>query len=117
MFYHRHPAALGPCSYSWPDFSILTAALGEPEELPYDSIFLTRSRPSLTWPKTTCLPSSHEVLTVQMKNCEPLVPGLGDVLVCFTRRGLSVTYPALAMERTPGPVCLRAKFSSSNFSP
>ena len=34
------------------------------------------------------------------KNCEPLVPG-----------------PALAIESTPGPVCLSLKFSSSNFSP
>jgi hypothetical protein len=25
--------------------------------------------------------------------------------------------PALAMERIPGPVCFRLKFSSSNFSP
>merc|ERR1712084_20641 len=33
-----------------------------------------------------------------MKNCEPLVLG-----------------PALAMLKTPGPVCLRLKFSSSNF--
>ena len=32
--------------------------------------------------------SSHEVLTVVMKNCEPLVLG-----------------PALAMDRMPGPVC------------
>ncbi|KAH9877028.1 hypothetical protein IAQ61_002389 [Plenodomus lingam] len=44
--------------------------------------------------------STYEVLTVQMKNWDPLVPG-----------------PALAMERIPGPVCLRLKFSSSNFSP
>ena len=38
-----------------------------------------------TWPKTTCLPSSHWVLAVQRKNWEPLVFG-----------------PALAMESTPG---------------
>ena len=38
----------------------------------------------LTWPKTTCLPSSHWVLAVQRKNCDPLVLG-----------------PALAMDRTP----------------
>merc|ERR1712130_890034 len=53
-----------------------------------------------TWPKTTCLPSSHWVLAVQRKNWDPLVLG-----------------PALAMERTPGPVCLRVKFSSSNLLP
>ena len=38
-----------------------------------------------TWPKTTCLPSSHWVLAVHRKNWEPLVFG-----------------PALAMESTPG---------------
>lgn len=46
-------------------------------------------------PKTTCAPSSQEVTTVVMKNCEPLV-----------------FFPALAMERRPGFVCLRLKFSS-----
>ena len=40
------------------------------------------------------------VFAVQRKNCEPLVFG-----------------PALAMLRTPGPVCLSVKFSSANFSP
>ena len=43
--------------------------------------------------KTTCFPSSQAVGTVQMKNCEPLVLG-----------------PALAIERTPSPVCLSVKF-------
>ena len=38
-----------------------------------------------TWPKTTCLPSSHWVLAVHRKNWEPLVFG-----------------PALAIESTPG---------------
>ena len=38
----------------------------------------------VTWPNTTCLPSSHWVLAVQRKNCDPLVLG-----------------PALAMDRTP----------------
>ncbi|EMS62570.1 hypothetical protein CFC21_000100 [Triticum aestivum] len=62
-----------------------------------DSIVLTMSMPSRTWPKTTCLPSSHGVckqgskqlitLTVQMKNWLPLVFG-----------------PAFAMLSTPGPV-------------
>ena len=35
-----------------------------------------------------CLPSSHEVITVQMKNCEPFVSG-----------------PLFAIESVPGPVC------------
>jgi hypothetical protein len=39
-------------------------------------------------------------LAVQRKNWLPLVPG-----------------PALAIESTPAPVCLRVKFSSANFSP
>ena len=53
------------------------------------STFLMISIPSTTEPNTTCLPSSHSVFTVQMKNCDPLVLG-----------------PALAIERIPGPVCL-----------
>merc|ERR1712226_1803586 len=53
-----------------------------------------------TCPKTTCLPSSQEVLAVQRKNWDPLVLG-----------------PALAMERTPGPVCFSWKFSSLNLLP
>lgn len=44
--------------------------------------------------------SYHSVLTVQMKNWEPLVFG-----------------PALAMDRIPGPVCFKMKFSSSNLLP
>jgi len=39
------------------------------------SIALTTSAPSTILPKTTCLPSSHEVWAVQMKNCEPLAGG------------------------------------------
>jgi hypothetical protein len=46
------------------------------------------------------LPSSHEVVTVVMKNWLPLV-----------------SLPLLAMDSTPGPVCLRLKFSSGNFAP
>ena len=55
---------------------------------------------STTDPKTTCLPSSHPVLAVHKKNCDPFVFGL-----------------ALAMERIPGPVCFNWKFSSSNLFP
>eukprot|EP00321_Phaeocystis_globosa_P004453 CAMPEP_0118809554 /NCGR_PEP_ID=MMETSP1162-20130426/354_1 /TAXON_ID=33656 /ORGANISM="Phaeocystis Sp, Strain CCMP2710" /LENGTH=83 /DNA_ID=CAMNT_0006738993 /DNA_START=133 /DNA_END=381 /DNA_ORIENTATION=- len=43
--------------------------------LPTASIALTTSMPLTTLPKTTCLPSSHAVLAVHRKNCEPLVPG------------------------------------------
>jgi hypothetical protein len=35
---------------------------------PTRSTAWTMSRPSTTCPKTTCLPSNHEVLMVQMKN-------------------------------------------------
>ena len=36
----------------------------------------TTSMPSLTWPNTVCLPSSHEQASaVTMKNCEPFVSG------------------------------------------
>lgn len=38
--------------------------------------------------RTTCLPSSHAVLTVHRKNWDPLVLG-----------------PALAIDRMPPPVC------------
>ena len=58
------------------------------------------SYPSVTIPKTTCFPSSHDVLAVQMKNWDPLVLG-----------------PALAIDKIPGPVCLSWKFSSSNLLP
>jgi hypothetical protein len=51
-----------------------TVCLVEPLEEPTRSTAWTTSRPSTTWPKTTCLPSNHEVLTVQMKNWDPLVP-------------------------------------------
>lgn len=53
--------------------------------------------PQLTLPQS---PTHQSVLAVQMKNWEPFVLG-----------------PALAMDRMPGPVCFRMKFSSGNFSP
>ena len=43
---------------------------------------------------------AYEVMTVVMKNWDPLV-----------------SFPALAMERRPGLVCLSLKFSSGNLSP
>jgi len=71
-----------------------------PDWEPTASMALTTSMPLVTEPKTTCLPSSQSVLTVHKKNCEPFVPG-----------------PALAIERTPGPVCFSWKFSSANLAP
>src|SRR5262249_52940682 len=72
-----------------PDLVILTSALGFPVSVPSPSIFFTRSRPSTTSPKTTCLPSSQAVLTVVMKNWEPFV---------FA--------PAFAIDSRPSLVCL-----------
>ena len=46
-------------------------------------------------PKTVCLPFSHDVMTVVMKNWEPLVLG-----------------PALAMLSKPATSCFSEKFSS-----
>ena len=63
--------------------------------LPKDSILSTISKPAVTLPKTTCFRSNHGVSTVQIKNCEPLVPG-----------------PAFAMLKMPFPSCLSLKFSS-----
>ena len=51
--------------------------------------------PSMTRPKTTWRPSSHDVLTVVMKNWLPLESG-----------------PELAMDRMPSLVCFSLKFSS-----
>ena len=44
--------------------------------------------------------SIRQLLTVVMKNCEPLV-----------------SFPALAMDSMPAPVCLSWKFSSGNVRP
>mmetsp|Transcript_28735 Transcript_28735/g.77835 ORF Transcript_28735/g.77835 Transcript_28735/m.77835 type:complete len:205 (+) Transcript_28735:633-1247(+) len=79
---------------------IVTVERGEPEPVPTASIALTTSSPSTTFPKTTCLPSNQGVLTVVIKNWDPLVLG-----------------PALAILRYMGPSCLRLKFSSSNLAP
>lgn len=56
--------------------------------------------PFSTFPKTTCRPSSQDVFTVVMKNCDPLV-----------------SLPALAMLNQPGPSCFSLKFSSLNLLP
>lgn len=58
-----------------PDLAMATRALGVPERVPSPSILLTRSIPSITSPKTTCLPSSHGVAIVVMKNWEPFLEG------------------------------------------
>lgn len=120
---------------SCPQSAMVIFLLVLPSLEPQRSMASTTFIPSLTRPKTTCLPSNlpekhqselvsdvpkrrtspkcrspklllpqptthHSVLAVQMKNWEPFVLG-----------------PALAMDRMPGPVCFRMKFSSGNFSP
>ena len=46
--------------------------------------------PSFTLPKTTCLPSNHSVVAVQMKHWKLFVLG-----------------PTFVMDKRPGPVCFR----------
>ena len=73
---------------------------GLPLWLPTASTALTTSIPSSTLPNTTWRPSSHDVLTVQTKNCEPLVPGpalaCGDEMMtrvgCGERVGSQVAW-------------------------
>lgn len=62
----------------------LTAERTAPEELPRASISLTtlKDSSSATLPKTTCLPSSHEVGTVVMKNWEPLLQRRSQLSTC-----------------------------------
>ena len=105
-----------------------TFLLGVPLCEPIASTALTTSMPSITWPKTTCLPSSHEVLTVQRKNLRAARRSRGQTASVGSaggrRSGLGASHwepfvpgPALAMDRMPGPVCLSLKFSSSNLAP
>lgn len=61
------PAAYG----TTPEDVITTLRFGAPESVPTFSTALTTSMPLTTSPNTTCLPSSHEVTSVVMKNCYP----------------------------------------------
>ena len=85
---------------SCPQFSMTILALVAPLSEPYDSTFFTTSMPAVTEPKTTCLPSSQLVWAVHRKNWLPFVFG-----------------PALAIDKMPGPVCGRVKFSSGKRAP
>ena len=58
------------------------------------------SYPETSFPNTVCLPSNQGVLTVVMKNYDPLVLG-----------------PALAIDNNPGDECLILKFSSGKVLP
>ena len=53
---------------SWPQSAMTTGLEVLPLWLPTASTALTTSMPPVTEPKTTCLPSSQSVLTVQRKN-------------------------------------------------
>ena len=87
-------------AYNSPQAVMMTGLLGVPSGEPRASTALTTSMPSVTSPKTACLPSSHCVSTVVTKNCEPCVSG-----------------PELAIESSPGLVCLMEKSSSANLPP
>jgi len=84
----------------------------------YGLTFLTTSMPSTMVPNTTCFPSSQDVLAVQIKNCDPLV--LGPALAMLRmpleiQNVIKINTESVIF--SPGPVCLRVKFSSWNFSP
>ena len=59
-----------------------------PEPEPTASIFLTTSKPWVTEPKTTCLPSSQSVLTVQRKNLRDVPSTLRFSMILFRRTGI-----------------------------
>lgn len=97
---------------------MVTFTFGRPDGLPTPSIFLTISIPSTTSPKTTCLPSSHDVTTVVMKNYWRAKYNMNYSSVSeyeweHTWEPL-VLGPALAMERRPGLSWRSLKFSSTN---
>ena len=72
----RERSGVRGCGYaSWPKFAISTGAEVLPVSVPYRSMVLTTSMPLVTYPNTTCLPSSQGASTVVRKNCEPLVAG------------------------------------------
>jgi hypothetical protein len=65
---------------------------------------------------------------VQMKNWEPFVLGPMEINgcnnlvgrrpnICLVYLSIEQDVPALAMDKIPGPVCFRVKFSSANFPP
>merc|ERR1719247_41405 len=93
-------AAQSSAPSSNPASEMTTVFWGAPLDDPTASTFCTTSKPSMTLPNTTCRPSSQDVFTVQMKNCDPLVFG-----------------PAFAMLKVPGPSCFSLKFSSANLAP
>ena len=61
--------------YNWPQSLITSLALVLPLCEPYDSTFLTTSKPDVTLPNTQCLPSNHGHGSTVMKNWLPFVFG------------------------------------------
>ena len=72
----------------WPQSAIMTGLDVAPEPEPTASIFLTTSMPLVTEPKTTCLPSSQSVLTVQRKNLRVVPSTLRFSMILFRRTGI-----------------------------
>jgi len=66
--YIPHTGGKANYAFNSPDSEILTVFEVLPDLEPTPSIALTTSKPSKILPKTTCLPSSHGVVTVVMKN-------------------------------------------------
>lgn len=74
-----------------PEAVMVTLDFGRPPGVPSASTLLTTSMPSMTSPKTTCLSSSHWVMTVVIKNCDPLVFWCErGVQISFVRFGMDV---------------------------
>lgn len=78
---------------------MMTRFVGVPRAVPSASMARTTDIPSVTLPKTTCLPFNHGVSAVVMKNCDPFVFG-----------------PALAIDRHPTE-CGMANDSSGKVRP
>ena len=66
----------------------MTCLVVLPEEVPTASTALTTSMPLVTEPKTTCLPSSQSVLTVQRKNLRVVPSTLRFSMILFRRTGI-----------------------------
>lgn len=104
----RESAHTHTLTHSWPQSAMTIFLVVAPLCVPNDSTFCTTSRPLVTSPNTTCLPSSHSVMEVVRKNWLPLVPGGGggkgfvrlDHNQIFTPAANAVAFPK---ETHPAP--------------
>ena len=115
---------LSESSSNNPQAWMTTRSLGLPEALPHCSIISTTGQPSITEPKTTCLPSRWGVRLVVIKNWLPFVwrPALAILKVDRNKRRVlrrkmkkhlqSHAVRHVPMDSTPGPTCWSWKFSS-----